>query len=86
VAAAAAAAAPPSVDAAAAARLSLAAFLAALAAFFRAFMRFLASSTRVRSVSMFLDKNRRYIGKSQSKRPPKRTQRTPHLCRLRPGK
>jgi hypothetical protein len=34
-------------------------------------------ATRVRCVSMFLDKNRRYIGKSQSKRPPKRTQRTP---------
>jgi hypothetical protein len=28
----------------------------------------------------FCDKNRRYIGKSQSKRPPKRTQRTPHPC------
>jgi hypothetical protein len=35
--------------------------------------------TRVRCVSVFLDKNRRYIGKSQSKRPPTRTQRTPHL-------
>jgi hypothetical protein len=34
--------------------------------------------TRVRCVSILLDKNRRYIGKSQSKRPPKRTQRTPH--------
>jgi hypothetical protein len=34
--------------------------------------------TRVRCVSIFLDKNRRDIGKSQSKRPPKRTQRTPH--------
>jgi hypothetical protein len=40
------------------------------------------SPTRVRCVSILLDKNRRYIGKSQSKRPPKRTQRTPHL---RPG-
>jgi hypothetical protein len=27
------------------------------------------------NISLFLDKNRRYIGKSQSKRPPKRTQR-----------
>jgi hypothetical protein len=36
------------------------------------------ATTRVRCVSIFLDKNRRYIGKSQSKRPPKRTQRTPH--------
>jgi hypothetical protein len=27
------------------------------------------------------DKNRRYIGKSQSKRPPERTQRTPHRSR-----
>jgi hypothetical protein len=34
--------------------------------------------TRVRGVSTFLDKNRRCIGKSQSTRPPKRTQRTPH--------
>ena len=34
--------------------------------------------TRVRCVSIFLDQNRRYIGKSQSKRPPKRTKRTPH--------
>jgi hypothetical protein len=34
---------------------------------------------RVRCVSIFRDKNRRYIGKSQPKRPPKRTQRTPHL-------
>eukprot|EP01047_Picozoa_sp_COSAG01_P010244 COSAG01_NODE_431_length_17124_cov_26.577386_7_plen_233_part_00 len=33
---------------------------------------------RGRCVSIFLDKNRRYIGKSQSKRPPKRTQRPPH--------
>jgi hypothetical protein len=34
---------------------------------------------RVRCVSMLLlDKNRRYIGKSQSKRPPTRTQRPPH--------
>jgi hypothetical protein len=39
-------------------------------------------STRVRCVSIFLDKNRRYIGKYQSKRPPKRTQRTPHRLRL----
>jgi hypothetical protein len=38
--------------------------------------------TRVRCVSIFLDKNRRYIGKSQSERPPERTQRTPHLLRL----
>jgi hypothetical protein len=38
-----------------------------------------ALTTRVRCVSIFLDKNRRYIGKSQSKWPPKRTQRTPHL-------
>jgi hypothetical protein len=37
---------------------------------------------RVRCVSIFLDKNRRYIGKSQPKRPPKRTQRTPHLGRV----
>jgi hypothetical protein len=37
-----------------------------------------APPTRVRCVSIFLDKNRRYIGKSQSKRPPQRTQRTPH--------
>jgi hypothetical protein len=36
-------------------------------------------TTHVRCVSIFLDKNRRYIGTSQSKRPPKRTQRTPHL-------
>jgi hypothetical protein len=35
-------------------------------------------STRVRCVLIFLDKNRRYIGKSQSKRPPIRTQRAPH--------
>jgi hypothetical protein len=34
--------------------------------------------TRRRCVSIFLDKNRRYTGKSQSKQPPKRTQRTPH--------
>jgi hypothetical protein len=32
-----------------------------------------------RCVSILLDKNRRYIGKSQSQRPPKRTQRPPHL-------
>jgi hypothetical protein len=31
-----------------------------------------------RCVSIFLDKNRHHIGKSQSKRPPKRTQRPPH--------
>eukprot|EP01047_Picozoa_sp_COSAG01_P041538 COSAG01_NODE_3570_length_5924_cov_4.911588_4_plen_247_part_00 len=37
-----------------------------------------ALTTRVRCVSIFLDKNRRYIGKSQSKQPLKRTQRTPH--------
>jgi hypothetical protein len=36
------------------------------------------ASTRVRCVSVNRDKNRRYIGQSQSKRPPKRTQRTPH--------
>jgi hypothetical protein len=36
------------------------------------------TATRDRCVSIILDKNRRYIGKSQSKRPPKRTQRTPH--------
>jgi hypothetical protein len=34
--------------------------------------------TRARCVSIFLDKNRRHIGKSQPKRPPQRTQRTPH--------
>jgi hypothetical protein len=33
--------------------------------------------TRVRCVSICLDKNRRDIGKSQSKRPSERTQRTP---------
>jgi hypothetical protein len=33
-----------------------------------------------RCVSIFLDKNRRYVGKSQSKRPPKRTQRHAHAC------
>jgi hypothetical protein len=33
---------------------------------------------RGRYVSMFLDKNRRYTGESQSKQPPKRTQRPPH--------
>eukprot|EP01047_Picozoa_sp_COSAG01_P074873 COSAG01_NODE_12651_length_1704_cov_1.047352_1_plen_144_part_10 len=32
-----------------------------------------AQPTRGRCVSIFLDKNRRYIGKSQPKRPPKRT-------------
>jgi hypothetical protein len=36
------------------------------------------AATRVRCVSVFLDQNRRYIGKSQSERPPNRTQRTPH--------
>jgi hypothetical protein len=36
-------------------------------------------------VSIFLDKNRRYIGKSQSKRPLKRTQRTPHRGHLPEG-
>jgi hypothetical protein len=35
---------------------------------------------RGRCVSIFLDKNRRYIGKYQSKLPPKRTQRPPHRC------
>eukprot|EP01047_Picozoa_sp_COSAG01_P033404 COSAG01_NODE_2456_length_7666_cov_451.127660_4_plen_197_part_00 len=40
----------------------------------------LAPPTRVRCVSTFLDKNRRYIGKSQPQRPPERTQRTPHSC------
>ena len=34
---------------------------------------------RGRCVSIFLDRNRRYVGKSQPKRPPKRTQRPPHL-------
>jgi hypothetical protein len=34
-------------------------------------------SARGRCVSIFLDKKRRCIGKSQSKRPPKRTQRLP---------
>jgi hypothetical protein len=33
---------------------------------------------RRRCVSIFLDKNRRRMGKSQSKRPPKSTQRPPH--------
>jgi hypothetical protein len=33
---------------------------------------------RGRCVSIFLGKNRRHIGKSQSRRPPKRTQRPPH--------
>jgi hypothetical protein len=37
--------------------------------------------TRVRGVSIFLDKNRSDIGKSQPKRPPNRTQRTPHQHR-----
>jgi hypothetical protein len=35
---------------------------------------------RGRCVSIFLDKDRRYIGKYQSKLPPKRTQRPPHRC------
>jgi hypothetical protein len=35
-----------------------------------------------RCVSIFRDKNRRHIGKSQSKRPPKRTQRPPHHCTM----
>jgi hypothetical protein len=35
-------------------------------------------TTRVRCASIFLDKHGRYIGTSQSQRPPKRTQRTPH--------
>eukprot|EP01047_Picozoa_sp_COSAG01_P011534 COSAG01_NODE_506_length_16125_cov_5.130912_9_plen_174_part_00 len=34
--------------------------------------------TRVRCASVFLDKNRRYIGESQSQQPAKMTQRTPH--------
>jgi hypothetical protein len=34
---------------------------------------------RGRCASIFLDKNGRHIGKSQSKRPTKRTQRPPHL-------
>jgi hypothetical protein len=34
---------------------------------------------RGRWVSIFLDRNTGYTGKSQSKRPPKRTQRPPHL-------
>jgi hypothetical protein len=38
----------------------------------------LVAAGRGRCVSVFIDKNRRYIGKSQSKRPPKRTQRQPH--------
>jgi hypothetical protein len=43
-------------------------------------------TTRVRCVSLFLDnKNRRYIGKSQSKRPPERTQRTPHRASSKPS-
>jgi hypothetical protein len=33
---------------------------------------------RGRCVSIFLDKNRRYIGKPQSKWPPERTPRPPH--------
>jgi hypothetical protein len=43
--------------------------------------------TRVRGVSIFLGENRRYIGKSQPKRPPTRTPRTPHHRRKvpRPG-
>jgi hypothetical protein len=41
--------------------------------------------TRVRCVSIFLDENRRYRGKSQSKRPPKRTQRPPHQPRPATG-
>eukprot|EP01047_Picozoa_sp_COSAG01_P040151 COSAG01_NODE_3361_length_6199_cov_4.450492_9_plen_244_part_00 len=40
--------------------------------------------TRVRCVSIFFDKNRFYIGKTQSKRPPERTQRTPHPDSLAP--
>eukprot|EP01047_Picozoa_sp_COSAG01_P048716 COSAG01_NODE_4768_length_4754_cov_24.235661_4_plen_141_part_00 len=35
-------------------------------------------ATRVRCISIFLDKNRRYMGNSQPKQPPKRTQRTPY--------
>eukprot|EP01047_Picozoa_sp_COSAG01_P052495 COSAG01_NODE_5526_length_4205_cov_3.424744_4_plen_256_part_00 len=41
-------------------------------------LRILPIPNRVRRVSIFLGRSRRYIGKSQSKRPPKRTQRTPH--------
>eukprot|EP01047_Picozoa_sp_COSAG01_P038212 COSAG01_NODE_3087_length_6609_cov_2.598925_6_plen_335_part_00 len=44
-----------------------------------------AYTTRVRCVSILLDKNRRSIGKSQSTLPPKRTQRTPHLAPGRPA-
>jgi hypothetical protein len=44
---------------------------------------FILHSTHVRCVSTFLDKNRRYIGKSQPKRPPKRTPRTPHRSTCR---
>ena len=38
---------------------------------------------RGRCVSMFLDKNKRYIGKSQLRRPHKRTQRPPHPAHAR---
>jgi hypothetical protein len=41
-----------------------------------------ASYPPVRCISTVLDKNRRYMGTSQSKRPPKRTPRTPHLLAL----
>jgi hypothetical protein len=37
-----------------------------------------------RCVSIFLDQNRCHIGKSQSKKPPKRTQRPPHQPRRAP--
>jgi hypothetical protein len=41
--------------------------------------------TRVRCVSIFLDKNRRYICKYQSEFPPKRTQRTRTLVGVQDG-
>jgi hypothetical protein len=41
-------------------------------------------SGRGRGVSRFLEQSRRYIGESQSQRPPKRTQRPPHPQRARP--
>jgi hypothetical protein len=40
-----------------------------------------APAGRGRGVSIFLGKNRRYIGKSQPERPPQRTQRTSHRQR-----
>jgi hypothetical protein len=42
-------------------------------------------AARVRCVSIFRDKNRHYIGKSQSKWPPKGTQRTPHPGAAKPS-